>query len=167
MTQMKKKLGMNLMKKRAPLVAAVIAACLPVCLSRADNGVPPLKTEFYNGKVMPLADIVSKHGAKLDADAAPHWLALVSEDGRIYPLVKDAGSRMFFKDATLLNRPVRLTGRLLKGSNLLQVVGVHTYLQGRLHEVYYWCDICTIRTYEAGICDCCGGPMEFREVPIK
>ena len=95
------------------------------------------------------------------------WLALVTDEGKIYPLVKDAGSRMFFKDAKLLNRPMRLTGCLVPGSTLLQVVNVHSYVNGRLHEVYYWCDICTIRGYEAGICDCCGGPMEFREVPVK
>jgi hypothetical protein len=139
----------------------------PITLTRASDSPPPLKTEYYKGKVMPLAEILNKHGAKLDADAVPYWLALVSEDGKIYPLVKDAGARMFFKDVKLLNRPMRLTGRLVPGSTLLQVVNVHSYLKGQLHEVYYWCDICAIRGYEAGICDCCGGPMEFREVPVK
>jgi hypothetical protein len=158
---------MGIRKKRAGILVAMVVGFIPVFLTRADNNPAPLKTEFYKGKVVPLADLLGKQGAKLDADAAPYWLALVTDDGKIYPLVKDAGSRMFFKDAKLLNRPMRLTGRLLPGSTLLQVVNVHSYLKGKLHEVYYWCDICTIRGYEAGICDCCGGPMEFREVPVK
>jgi hypothetical protein len=153
--------------KRLAILVALALGVAPLCLSWADNDTPPLKTEFYKGKVVPLADILNKQGAKLDADAASSWLALVTDEGKIYPLVKDAGSRMFFKDAKLLNRPMRLTGRLVPGSTLLQVVNVHSYVKGRLHEVYYWCDICTIRGYEAGICDCCGGPMEFREVPVK
>jgi hypothetical protein len=140
---------------------------LPLCLTHADDAKEPLRTEFFNGKVVPLADILQKQGTKLDADAAPYSLALVTEVGKIYPLVKDAGARMFFKDAKLLNRPMRLTGRLIPNSTLLQVVNVHSYLKGKLHEVYYLCDICTIRGYEAGICDCCGGPMELREVPVK
>ena len=36
--------------------------------------------------------------AFLDADAVPSWYALVTDDGKSYPLVKDAGARMFFKN---------------------------------------------------------------------
>jgi hypothetical protein len=152
--------------RRLGILAALVLSLLPMWFGRAGDA-PPLKTEYFKGKVVPLVDALAKFGAKLDADAAPHWLALVTEGGKVYPLIKDASSRMFFKDAKLLNRSMRVTGRLYPGSHLLQVVNVHSYLNGQLHEVYYWCDICTIRTYEQGICDCCGGPMEKREVPVK
>lgn len=150
--------------KRLGIVLAVAFALLPL-LGKADG--PKSENRTFKGNVMPLAKLLAKHDVKLDADAAPYWLALKAEDGTVYPLVKDAGARMFFKDAKLLNRPMRLTGRLLPNSPLLQVVNVHSYVNGKLHDVYYWCDICTIRGYEAGICDCCGGPMEFREVPAR
>ena len=114
-----------------------------------------------------MAGLLEKAGAKLDADAAPLWLALETDDGKVYPLVKDDGSRMFFKDAKLLNRPMLLTGRLLLGTNLLQVVQVHSYIKGEVHEVYYWCDVCSIRRNEKKICECCGGPMELKEEPVK
>ena len=39
--------------------------------------------------------------------------------------------------------------------------------EGKLHEVYYWCDICSIRRGEKMTCECCGGPMELREEPLK
>jgi hypothetical protein len=153
---------------RLGLCAILALPCLPLPFSRA-GGVPQtIKTQYYNGKVVPLAGILEKMGAKLDADAAPYWLALVGDDGKIYPLVKDDGSRMFFKDTRLLNRPMRLTGRLLPGSQLLQVVEVHSYNQKHeLQEVYYWCDTCAIKRYEKKLCDCCGAPMELREVPVK
>ena len=93
--------------------------------------------------------------------------SLKTEDGKIYPLIKDDGSRMFYKDAKLLNRPMRLTGRMLPGSQMLQVINVRSYVKGKLHEFYYWCDICTIRRTEAGICDCCLAPLDFHEVPYK
>jgi hypothetical protein len=125
------------------------------------------KTRSYNGKVVSLASYLAKAGVKLDADAAPQWLALVTDEGAVYPLIKDAGTRMFFQDPTLLDRPMRLTGRLVPKTNLLQAVNVHSYRKGQLHEVYYWCDICTIRGYEKVKCGCCGGPMELREVPVK
>ncbi len=124
------------------------------------------KIESFQGKVVPLAELLAKDGAPLDADAAPHWLALVGEDGKIYPLIKDSGSRLFFLDRELLHRPMRLTGRLLPKSQLLQVTAVHSYVKGRLHEIYYWCDVCSIRRNEKNPCECCGGPMVRREEPV-
>ena len=150
---------------RLALLASVAFTLVPLLAAQPNDASK--KTEYFNGKVVPLADIIAKQGSKLDPDAAPYWLALVTDDGKIYPLVKDPGGRMFFKDAKLLNRPMRLTGRLLPGSTLLQVVNVHSYLNGKLHDVYYWCDICTIRGYEAGICDCCGDMMVRKETPVK
>ena len=94
-------------------------------------------------------------------------MALAGEDGKVYPLIKDEGARMFFKDRRLTGRPMRLTGRLVAGTNLLQVVNVHSVRDGRLHEVFYWCDICAIRGYEQTQCGCCGDPMVLREVPVR
>ncbi len=57
---------------------------------------------------------------------------------------------------------MRLTGRLIPGSTLLQVVNVHSYVKGKLHEVYYWCDICTIRGLSSrAFAIVAAEPMEF------
>jgi hypothetical protein len=126
------------------------------------------KTRQIDGKVVPLAGLVEKLGSKLDREAAPHWLALVTEDGKVYPLIPDDGSRLFFRDPHLQNRPMRVTCRLFQDTHLLQVVSVNSIVKGELHEIYYWCDICSIRRNELlPRCDCCGGPLQLREVPVK
>ncbi len=126
------------------------------------------KTEFYKGKVVPLAGLIDKFGSRLDPDASPHWLALVTDDNKIYPLIKDENSRLFFQDRRLQNRPVRIGGRLFQDTRLLQVLSVTTYAKGVPQEVYYWCEICSIRRNELlKQCECCGGPMELREVPVE
>jgi hypothetical protein len=155
--------------KRCGVAVALAVGLVPVLGGRAGEAPKsaPLKTEFFKGKVVPMKDMLDKFGARLDPEAAPHWLALVADDGKVYPLIRDDGSRMFFKDAGLLNRPMRLTGRLFADTRLLQVLDVHSYKKGQLHEVYYWCDICAIRRNAPGVCECCGGPMELREVPAK
>ena len=157
---------MKPLKRRLALLGVLAASALPVLLARG-GAQTPFKTHHYKGKVVPLAALLQKQGVKLDQDAAPSWLALVADDGKIYPLVKDDGGRMFFKDARLQGRPMRLTGRLVPGSELLQVVNVHSYKDGKLHDVYYWCDICSIRRQEAGICECCGAPMVLKEEPLR
>jgi hypothetical protein len=155
--------------RRLGLCLALGLACVPLVTVRGQPTAQPpaAKNEYYKGKVRPLAEVLDKQGAKLDADAAATWFALVTDDGKIYPLVKDDGSRMFFTDKRLLNRPMRLTARQVPGTQMLQVVHVHSYLKGELHEVYYWCDVCAIRAYEDGKCACCGDPMVLKEVPVR
>jgi hypothetical protein len=159
---------MFLLQQRRLALYAALAFCLsPFLVTRAEPSKEAPKTDYFKGKVVPLSGLLEKKGAKLDADAATEWLALVGDDGKVYPLVKDDGSRMFFKDPFLLNRPMRLTARLLPDVNFLQVVQVHSYRKGELHEVYYWCEICAIKRFEKGKCDCCGAPLELREEPVK
>jgi hypothetical protein len=153
--------------KRLSIVLALAAASMPLLAAPAQHGKATDRNQILKGSVVPLDKLLAKEDVKLDADAIAMWLVLMTEDGKVHPLVKDAGARMFFKDARLLNRPLRITGRLVANGSLLQVVGVESYVKGQLCELYYWCDICAIRSYENGICDCCGGPTELREVPIK
>ena len=147
---------------RLRILPALGFVLLPFLVSPAADPKTEIKTQYYVGKVLQLAKVLEKLGARLDKEAQPHWMGLVAEDGKIYPLVKDEFSRMFFSDPALLDRPMRLTARPLGGS-LLQVFQVHSYLKGELHEVYYWCDICAIKRWELRACECCGAPMELRE----
>jgi hypothetical protein len=154
-------------QRRVGLLLALGFALVPLCGGSAGDKKSADKNEFYKGKIVPLADLLAKDNIKIDPDAAPFILVLQAQDGKLYPLVKDNGSRMFYKDAKLLKRPMRLTARLIPHSQFMQVINVHSIVKGKLHEVYYWCDICTIKRYEAGDCDCCGAPLEFREEPLK
>jgi hypothetical protein len=146
-------------QRRVGVVLALGFSLAPLCAEEP-------KTSTYRGQVVPLAAVLAEAGVKLDSDAAAQWLALKTDDGKVYPLVNDAGARMFFKDAALLKRPMSLTGRLVAGS-FLQVVAAQSVRDGKLHDLYYWCDICTIRTYQPGICECCGQPIERREEPAR
>jgi hypothetical protein len=148
----------------------VFVLVLMICASRSPLvAAPPApETKSFNGNIVPLAGLLEKFGSRLDPEAAPQWLALVTKEGAVYPLIRDDGSRLFFSDTALQNRPMRLTGRLFRDTHLLQVLSVNSYVGGELHEVYYWCDVCSIRRNEKlPKCECCGGPMHLREVPIK
>jgi len=155
----------HLTQRRLALVCAGILAFVPALLGTPRQLAE--KPDYFNGKVVPLATFLEKQNAKLDADANNSSLVLVTDSGKIYNLVKDTGSRMFFLDKGLLNRPMRLSARTIANSQMLQVVNVNSYVDGKLHEVYYWCDTCAIRDSEPGDCQCCGDKFVFREVPVK
>ena len=158
---------MQATRRRFALIVAFGFALTPLYGGYLGGDKSSDKNQLFTGKVVPLADLLAKSGVKIDADAAPLTLVLQTDDGKLYPLIKDEGSRMFFKDAKLLNRSMRLTARLIPNSQFLQVINVHSVVKGKLHDVYYWCDVCTIKRFEPGICDCCGDEMVFREEPYK
>jgi hypothetical protein len=67
----------------------------------------------------------------------------------------------------LQGRAVQITGRRATGSQLFQVTAVHTIKNGKLHDVYYWCENCQLQSNEPGPCKCCGGETTLTEVPVK
>jgi hypothetical protein len=157
---------MNRLQRRLAIGLTVVLAVSPIF---AQQG-PTFKageTKYFTGKVLPLADVLKSADIKLDPEAAPHWLGLVTSDGKVYPLIRDGGAKMFFTDPKVRNEPMRITGRLFADSHLLQVLNVHSVKNGKLHDIYYWCEVCAIRRNAGGVCECCGGPMELRELPLK
>jgi hypothetical protein len=156
--------------RRVAVLVALVVGFSPLFVKVSQGTAPPAAgAATYKGKVVPLAGVLEKEfGSRLEKEAAPHWLALVAENGKFYPLIPDDGSRLFFRDSRLLNRPMQVTGRLFPDTHLLQVLSVNSIVKGELCEVYYWCEVCSIRRNEKmERCECCGGPMELREVPVK
>lgn len=151
-----------------PAIQLIIACVCVAGLSqppslRADQLKEPV---VLRGKVVPLEKILQEVGSRLDRDAAPYWLGLVTAEGKIYPIIKDDGARRFWKDDRLLNRELEITARTVKNTSLLQVVSVRGIKDGKLTELFYWCDICAIKRFELNDCECCGGPMILKEIPV-
>jgi hypothetical protein len=134
------------------LLFSIGSAILPLLALAEDTEPDKLKTELFTGKVV-------------RTDKATSGVALAADNGKLHPLIKDGGSRMFFSDPALLNRPMRLTA--VRVEDALRVMAVRSVRNGKLHDVYYWCDICAIRRNEKMICECCGGPMELTEEPVE
>lgn len=146
----------------------LLIVALGVAAAAAEPKPAPPKEEVFRGKVVPLTTVLKRLDIELDPDAAPFWLALEAEGGKVYPLIKDAGGRTFYHDKRLIGQTVQLRGRVIPGTQLMQVLQVFTLKNGKVHEAFYWCEVCAIKRYSLepnGNCDCCGAPMEFREVP--
>lgn len=146
---------------RVGVVVALLAGMTPLLAAP-----PAAALVVLDGKVTSLARALAGAGIRLETDATP-ILVLQTDDGRILPLLPDVGARPLFKDRALLDRPVRITGRMVPRSSFLQVRTLQSRIHGVLHDVFYWCDICSIRRGEKNLCECCGGPMELREEPVR
>lgn len=145
----------------------IMIACWFALVGTVSAEEPASKPLTLRGKVVPLKPLLEKDGSRLDRDAAPFFLVLVTDKGEIYPILKDDGGRRFFNDERLQDRHVEVTGRTFRDSNLLRVLTMRGIKDGQLTEIYYWCDICQIKRHELNTCECCGGEMYFKEVPDR
>lgn len=118
--------------------------------------------ELYSGKVVLLADALTKRGIKSKAEMKDQ-VVLETEAGDLWPIISDWRGRAFFQDERLRNRQVDLVARKHPGVPYLQVLMIFTFNdEGERQYTDYWCDICSIPMYEIKDCDCCQGPIRLR-----
>lgn len=87
-------------------------------------------------------------------------------DGKRYPLIRVVTSRALFEDANLRSKDLEVTGQLDRAGRL-EVIQMRSVKNGVLHDVYYWCETCHIRSPFGGDCWCCFQPFEFKEERIR
>ena len=88
--------------------------------------------------------------------------ALLDENGHLYRFLPADPKVTMFDDPRVRVRELQVTGRLHPSSDL-EIIRVKTIVDGRLHHVYYRCEVCHITAYAYGPCWCCQDEFEFRE----
>ncbi len=87
-----------------------------------------------------------------------------SPAGLRYPLIlRTAQSEALYVDERFKKHTLILSGRVFPGTGILEVSGWQWHRDGKSYEVYYWCDVCTIRGFTPGSCACCQAEVELRE----
>ena len=90
------------------------------------------------------------------------------ESGEVYQLPRSDHSAALFLDTNLWNKTLVLKGELkpVKPANIFELTGnLHSLKEGKLHELYYYCDICSISSSRPGLCQCCREPSRLMEEP--
>ncbi len=121
-----------------PLAALVLAV------------VAPLSAESLRGRLV------------APSDDAPIQLTLV--EGGVVTLALDEGLEATMRDPQLVERSWEVRGERLEDGRFA-VEKIFTVKDGELHRVTYYCVICHITTHEPGLCMCCQGDTDLRELP--
>ncbi len=75
-------------------------------------------------------------------------------------------STALFVDTNLDSKLLLLKGRIPKGTHRFEVTGnLRSIRGGKIHELYYYCDICAIKSSDPSICMCCREPVYLVEEP--
>jgi len=118
-----------------------------VCLAEEMN-------RQYNASLQPVHDHVL--GFRVDDKTTVGEL-------RYYTLLRTEQSEALFVDKRFHKHTLVLYGRTFPSSGLLEVSGWQWIHDGKLYDVYYWCETCSIRGVDPGDCACCQAPVELRE----
>jgi hypothetical protein len=51
-------------------------------------------------------------------------------------------------------------------SQVLEVMRIRSIKDGIVHDLYYYCTVCSIETVTPGTCSCCQGTVELVEKPL-
>jgi len=137
-------------------LAAMVSPAAPAAAQESGAGAP-------NGLVVLRGHVVCLDAAAAcDGPAARY--AIADGGGQLHAFFAgDAGTAMF-ADARVRRRELQVTAQKT-AKNELEVVHVQSVRDGKLYDIYYFCELCNIRAYAPGLCPCCRNEMEFRETP--
>ena len=94
---------------------------------------------------------------------AGETLQLALASGGTVGLELDEGLELTMRDPQLAKRLWEVRGRHEAGGRFV-VDKIFTVKDGELHRVTYYCEICHITTHEPGLCMCCQGDTDLREL---
>jgi hypothetical protein len=91
-----------------------------------------------------------------------------AESGAVYNFVSNRMSFALLTDTNLQSKNLVLKGRTQPATNLFEVTGnLRSIQNGKLCDLFYFCEICTIYGIEPGPCFCCREPVILVERPVK
>ena len=129
---------------------------------------PAVKMVELRGHIVCLAEEMHRlHGTDLPTKHL-HVLGFRTNDGQYYTLLRTKYSLALFDDPRLRQRELIVKGRVLPNSRVLDVNGkLKSVKDGVVHDLYYFCEVCVIRSIVSGPCMCCQDDYIFVEKPLS
>jgi len=107
-----------------------------------------------------------RDGVELPAKHEHLW-GFKTANGKLYTLLRTKFSEAIFLDEQVRSRELVLKVRLLPDTDIIEVANIHSIRNGVEHDLYYYCDICSIQSVAPEICVCCQGPVRLVEKPLS
>ena len=151
-------------KRLSPLFLILI---LLMSGAKPPTGKPEPKDVKLNGKIVCLAEEMHTHYKVELFNKHDHLYGVKTEDEKYYTLLRTSLAEALFVDERLHEKDLVIRGRVFPGTQLLEVTRFSSIKDGVVHELYYYCDTCYIRTVAPGSCDCCQAPVVLIERPLN
>ncbi|MFZ0427528.1 MAG: hypothetical protein WAO20_05395 [Acidobacteriota bacterium] len=142
---------------------ARVSVLAGVLLATALSAAPATRTRLtIEGQVV----CVDSEGAPVSCGANSHDFALRTDAGKLYFFSAADPLSHLFRDSRVRERRFRVKV-WTRADRFVDIVKIYSIKNGQLYDIYFYCPVCNIRSYEAGDCWCCHQPYELREVPAE
>ena len=120
-----------------------------------------------HGNIVCLAEEMHTHYKVELFGQHEHLYGVKTEDGKYYTLLRTSLAEALFIDKRLHEKDLIISGRVFPKTQLMEITRFSSIKDGVVHELYYYCDTCYIRTVAPGSCDCCQAPVVLIERPLN
>jgi len=96
-----------------------------------------------------------------------HVWGFKTTDGRFYTLLRTKLSEALFVDEQVRKKELILKGRVFPKTQIFEMTDMKSVRNGVVCDLYYYCDVCAIKTLSPGPCMCCQGPVKLVENPSR
>ena len=155
---------MHYPRQLTPILFLVLILCLSGATPPAEKPTPAAVE--LRGRIVCLAEEMHAHYNVERFKTDEHLYGVKTETGEYYTLLRTALAEALFTDARLHEKDLLLKGRVFPKTQILEVTRFSSIKAGVVHEIYYYCDTCYIRTVAPGDCDCCQAPVVLMERPL-
>ena len=126
------------------------------------------QTVSLRGRVFCLTEELQKPYQIIpNCEARGHVYALKTAEGKYYPFLPVDTAAAIWMDERFRQRDLQITARAFPNTDFIEVIRLQSWRDGKLHNLYYFCDVCYISSHKPGPCECCQDPYEFRETPAE
>lgn len=158
--------------ERREFIAAGLLSVGALSLTAQAQDKPGSQEEARNvslrGRIVCLTEELDKRFNVLpDCDKQHHVYSLKTGDGKTHPLLPTESAAAVWMDERFRKRDLQITARSFPNTNYIEVIKIQSWLNAKLHDLYYYCDICAITAFKPQACECCQEPVEFRETPAE
>ena len=151
------------MKGQVVLALALLGVIPPpVAAGRPAQATKEPLTVAVRGRAVCL-DEGGRPAPQACAGEGPRW-GFASAEGRLYLFLPTDPLTAMFTDPRVRERELQITARP-HPPNRVEIIKIQSVRGGKLHDLYYFCDVCEITAYAPGPCPCCYADFEFKETP--
>ena len=140
-------------------VPSSLAAEVPLNLQGGDVALTVIR-----GRAVCLDSAGREVGSVFGCPGAGNRFGFAGKNGKLYKFLPTDTMTPLFTDTRVRQRELQLTARL-HAEDQLEIIKVQSVKEGKLHDIFYYCDVCSITAYVPGLCPCCRNELEFRESP--
>jgi hypothetical protein len=99
-----------------------------------------------------------------DCPGAHHFGIVLKGNSKLQPFSPADVMTEMFKDERVRQMDLRVSAKQsVQGG--LELTQIRAIKEGRLHDIYYFCEVCNIKTYAPGPCPCCRNELDLHVVP--